>query len=102
MLKTEFLEMMQQDLESSNNEGAKQVLLCMKEILKEYPYTTEIDSLKNCEECYKEMKAEAQKRATNGSYCFAGDSLKNFIIEYLELEKVQVKEPEKIKLEDFF
>lgn len=102
MLKNEFIEMMHQDLETSDNEEVKQVLLCLEEILKEYPVTTEIDSSKNCEDCYKQMKVEAQKRAKNGSYCFAGESLKAFVIEYLGLAKVPGKETSKIKLEDFF
>lgn len=102
MLKNEFLEMMHQDLETSNNQEAKQVLLCFEEILKEYPNSVEIDSSKNCDDCYKKMKIEAQKRATNGSYCFLGDSLKEFIIEYLGLESLKDKSANKIKFEDFF
>ena len=102
MLKKEFIEMMHQDLETSNDENAKQVLECFEEILKEYPSSTEIDSSKTCEDCYKKMHAEAQKRAKNGSYCFIGESLKTFIIEYLGLEKSSPKERNKIKLEDFF
>ena len=100
MLKNEFLEMMHQDIETSNNENVKQVLMCFQDILKEYPSSVDIDSSKNCEDCYKQMKAEAQKRAQNGSYCFAGDSLKEFIVNYLGLEKIN--NSKKIKLEDFF
>ena len=101
MLKNEFLEMMHQDLETNNNENAKQVLMCFEEILKEYPASTDIDSSKNCDDCYQKMKEEAKKRAQDGSYCFLGDSLKTFIIEYLGLENVQNKQPNKVRLEDF-
>ena len=102
MLKSEFLEMMHQDIETNNNENAKQILMCFEEILKEYPSSTEIDSSKNCEDCYKKMKIEAQKRATDGSYCFIGDSLRIFIVDYPDLEKPSSSNVNKIKFEDFF
>lgn len=102
MLKNEFLDMMHQDLETIDNVNAKHVLLCFEEILKDYPSTTDIDSSKTCEDCYQQMKEEARERATDGSYCFFGDSLKSFIIEYLGLEKIQNNQTSKVRLEDFF
>lgn len=102
MLKNEFLDMMHQDLETSDNVNAKQVLMCFEEILKDYPASTDIDSSKTCEDCYQQMKEEANKRATAGSYCFLGDALKTFIIEYLGLDKIQDRQTNKVRLEDFF
>lgn len=102
MLKNDFLEMMHQDLETSNNENAKQVLRCFEEVLKDYPSTVEIDSSKSCEDCYKQMEIAAKEKAVNGSYCFAGDSLRTFIIKYLDLPVLAKDAIKKVRLEDFF
>lgn len=100
MLKTEFLEMQRQDLVTSTDENAKQMLLCFEEILKDYPANTEIDASKTCKDCYSKMYNEAHKRAVKGSYCFIGEPAKQFIIDYLGLKKSG--KTTFVKLEDFF
>lgn len=100
MLKAEFLEMQRQDLVTSNDENAKQMLLCFEEILKDYPESLEIDPAKNCKDCYAKMYNEAHKRAVKGSYCFVGEPAKQFIIDYLGLKKSE--KTIFVKLEDFF
>ena len=101
MLKNEFLEMMQQDLATSNNELAKQVLMCFEDVLKDYPATTEIDSSKSCEDCYKKMHDEAKKNAKDGCYCFTPKMTKEFIVKYLGLETQPATNSVIVKLEDF-
>lgn len=99
MLKAEFLEMQKQDLVTSNDENAKQMLMCFEEVLKEYPSTQEIDSSKTCKDCYSKMETEAKKKAVNGRYCFSPEMTKQFIINYLGLTKIVKSNI--IRLEDF-
>lgn len=100
MLKPEFLEMQRQDLVTSNDENAKQMLLCFEEVLKDYPESLEIDSSKTCKDCYNKMYEEAKKKAVKGSYCFTNEATKQFILDYLGIAKTENKTF--VKLEDFF
>lgn len=99
MLKHEFLEMQRQDIETSNNEQYKQLLMAMEEILKDYPTSIVIDSKLTIEDCFNKMKEEARKKAVSGCYCFGPIETKDFIIKYLGLAEVQ--QTNFINLEDF-
>lgn len=101
MLKDEFLLMMKQDLETSDDENYKQIYLCFEEILKSYPSSQEIDNSKNCKDCFDKMKSEARKKAKNGFYCFTPDQAKEFIIKYLNLHETIPSKSKILKLEDF-
>lgn len=100
MLKKEFLIMQKQDLATSTNRNLKVMLSAFEEILKDYPESTEIDSKKTCEECYKLMEKEARENAVDGGYCFGYEESKTFILNYLGLEEVKDTSTY-VTLEDF-
>lgn len=99
MLKEEFLEMQRQDLVTNNNATLKELLLAFKEILADYPRSTDIDSSLTVEACYKKMEEMAREKAVSGCYCFGPDETKSFVVDYLKLG--EVKKQEFLNLEDF-
>lgn len=99
MLKHEFLEMQRQDIETSNNELYKQLLIAMEEVLKEYPSSINIDSSLTIEACYNKMKEEAHEKAVSGCYCFGPIETREFIIRFLGL--TEIHNTNFVNLEDF-
>ncbi len=101
MLKDEFLKMQEQDLVTSSNSGAKQILECFKEVLKDYPTSLDIDPSLNCEDCFNKLKSKARAEARDGMFYFGPSNTKKFILNYLKIE--EIKNDKQIKrLEDFF
>lgn len=98
MLKNEFLIMQEQDLETSSNNLHKQMLLCFKHLLQDYPEDIEINESKTCAECYDKMFEKAKKEHIE---VFGPEDTKNFIIEYLGITKILHSNAKMIKLEDF-
>lgn len=103
MLKDEFLKMQIQDLITSSNKGAMQMLKAFKEVLKDYPNETEIDPKLNCTECFNKLYNEAKKRASgSNSYFFDEEETTKFILNYLNLKPLNIKKESIKNLEDFF
>lgn len=101
MLKDEFIKMQEQDLVTSTDSGAKGMLECFKEILKDYPSTLDIDPSLNCKDCFSKLREKARNEAKNGMYYFSLSATTKFVLNYLKIG--QMKTDRQIKrLEDFF
>lgn len=101
MLKQDFLIMMEQDLETKNDPQLNAVLDCFKEILKNYPESTDINPNKTVEGCFKEMREFAKKNQKNGCYYFTPKESEEFIKKYLELKNESAGISGRINLADF-
>lgn len=98
MLKNEFLKMMKQDLETSDNGVLKQLLLSVEEFLQDFPASTEIDSAKSISDLYAKMEVYAKKNAKGSRFVFGPLDLKKFFLDYFGLKEVDASF---FKLEDF-
>ena len=100
MLKNDYLIMMEQDLVThSNKEQLIAVLDCMKDILKSYPASTEIDETKTVEACFNAMREHASKNKTNNCYYFSPKESVDFITKYLDIKSAAPASM--INLDDF-
>ena len=93
--------MQEQDLVTSTDAGAKDMLECFKEILKEYPNTLDICPSLNCKDCFSKLKEKARNEAKNGMCYFSPSATKKFVLNYLQIEKIKTDRQIK-RLEDFF
>lgn len=101
MLKEDFLEMQREDLVTKKDETLNALLECFKEVLKDFPVGTDIESNKTVEECYKQMYDYASKHKVGQSFCFTPKETKHFVETYLGVEHKKVGF-DFVKLEDFF